>query len=278
METIYYHYSYFNTIGKKIPAFTAVLIFLCWLPTLCVYVFVYRDLYPPLIRLSLNGSMMVVFFALLSALLNRELQKTVYAVNDDGVVKKTPYKIRFAPFSGMTRFRHVRVPLINGYGKIEYSGGTIRLPFIIEKLPECIGDIEKRLEAHGKQDVFDVENIMTFKQKAMISELTMHRISRAFPALSRIALGFMAGGWITAQNLWHLQLRWVILWALCGYIFPFSGFVFARWHIARGLERRMNKRDLSLPSIDEVKAYYLFGLGTFLAYLAAGIVLRMLTA
>jgi hypothetical protein len=214
----------------------------------------------------------------LSALLNRELQKTVYAVNDDGVIKKTPYKIRFAPFSGMTRFRHVRVPLINGYGKIEYSGGTIRLPFIIEKLPECIGDIEKHLEAQGKRHVYDAENIFSFKRKAVLGEYTIRRIYGAFPMLSRISLGVMVGGWLTAQNLWHLPLRWVIFWTLCGYIFPFSGFILARWHIARGLERGMNKPDLSLPSIDESKEYYLFGLGTFLAYCMSGIILRIVTA
>jgi hypothetical protein len=278
METVYRHHSYFKTIGKKMPAIAAVFIFLCWLPTLLVYVFVYRDLYLPLIRLSLNGSMMVVFFALLTSILNRELQNTVYIVNNDGVIKKTPYKIKVAQFSGITRFRHVRFPLIKGYGQIEYSEGTIRLPFTIEKLPECIGDIEKRLETLGKQDVYDAENIRVFKQKALVSERTIDRISRAFPALSRISLGFMAGGWLVARDLWHLPLRWVILWALCGYIFPFSGFVLARWHIARGLERGMNKLDLSLPSSDEVKAYYLSGLGTFLAYLAAGIILRYMTA
>ncbi len=278
METVYYHYSYFTSIGKKIPAIAAIFIFLCWLPALFVYLFVYREFYAPLVRLSLNGSMMVVFFALLTSMINRELLKTVYVVNDDGVIKKTQYKIRIAQFSAITRFRHVKFPLINGYGAIEYSGGTIRLPFIIEKLPECIGDIQNRLEARGKQHVYDAENIRIFKRKALISELTMQRTSRAFPALSRIALGFMAIGWLVAQNLWRLQFRWVIAWTVCGFIFPFSGFVCARWHIARSLERGMTGRDLTLPSIDEPKAYYLFGLGTFLAYLIAGIALRMLTA
>jgi hypothetical protein len=278
METIYYHHSYFKTIGKKIPAAAAVFIFLCWLPTLCVYVFVYRDLYLPLVKLSLNGSMMVVFIALLLSMLNRELQKTFYVVNDDGVIKKNPYKIRFAQFSSITRFRHVRFPFVSGYGKIEYDGGTIRLPFIIEHLPRCITDIEQRLDAHGKPKVYDAENIRTFKQKALISEQIIHQISRAFPWLLRISLGFMAGGWLIAQNLWRLPLRWVIFWTMCGFLFTFSGFMLAQWHIARDLERRMNKQDLSLPSIDESKTYYLFGLGTFLAYLAAGILLRCLTA
>jgi hypothetical protein len=69
-----------------------------------------------------------------------------------------------------------------------------------------------------------------------------------------------------------------MFWALCGYIFPFSGFILARWHIGRGLERGMNKQDLTLPSIDEERSYYLFGLGTFIVYLAAGILLNKLTA
>ena len=278
METIYYHHSYFKIIGKKTPAIAAVFIFLCWLPTLYVYMFVYSELYLPLIRLSLNGSMMVVFLALLSAMLNRELQKTIYAVNDDGIIKKTPYKIRFARYGEITRFRHVRFPLIKGYGKIEYSGKAIRLPFIIEKLPECIGDIEKHLDLNGKQSVYDADKIRTFKQKALISEHAIHEISRAFPVLSRIAFALIIGGWLTAQNIWHLPFRWVMFWALCGYIFPFSGFILARWHIGRGLERGMNKQDLTLPSIDEERSYYLFGLGTFIVYLAAGILLNKLTA
>jgi hypothetical protein len=274
VETIYYHHSCFNVIGKRIPTVAAVFIFLCWLPTILVYLFVYREPYAPLIRLSLNGSMMVVFIALLLAMLNRELLNTLYVVNDDGVIKKTPYKIKMAHFGAIRRFRYVRFPFVNGFGKIEYQGGAIRLPFIIEKLPECITDIEKRLEARGNQSIFDAENIAAFKQKAMINERIILQMSRAIPAIFRTALGFMLGSWLVAQNLWRLPLRWVIFWALCGFIFPLSGFVLAHWEITRNLERGMRKHDFTFQSIDELRTYYLFGLGTFLAYLAAGIILK----
>lgn len=272
---MYYHHSYFTTIAKKLPAIAATLIGICWLPPLIVYVFVYHDLYVPLVRISINGSVMIALIAILTAMLNKEIRKTFYVVNEDGVIKKTPYSIRFARFGAIARFRHVRLPLVNGYGKIEYEGGVIRLPFIIEHLPQCISDIEKHLEKQGKQGVFEADNIFTFKQKALISEQIIRQITRAFARLLRTSLACMAGSWIIAQNIWNLPLRWVVFWSLCGFCFTFLGFICAQVYIARVLERGTNKHDLSLPSVDEPKAYCLFGLGTFVVYLAAGIFLRM---
>ena len=211
MESTYYYHSYFKTIARKLPAFAITLIVLCWLPTLWVYLAIYRNFYFPLIRLSLNGSLMVVFATLLIRMVLRELNKTVFIVTDDALIKKTPYKIKTAYFDQITRFRYVRF-FFKGFGKIDFQGGSIQLPFIIQDLSRFIVDIEGRLSLRGKQHVYDNGEVRLFKQKATVSDAVIGRASASFPAVSRISFWLMFISALIARYYWGLPLRWVFFW------------------------------------------------------------------
>ena len=275
METTYYYHSYFKTIARKLPVFTITLIVLCWMPTLWVYLAIYHNFYLPLIRLSLNGSIMVVFATLLIRMILRELNKTVYIITDDAIIKKTPYKIKTAYFDQITRFRYVRF-FFKGFGKIDFLGGSIQLPFIIQDLSRCIVDIEGRLSLRGKRHVYDNDEVRLFKQKAMVSDAVIARASISFPTVSRISFWLMFASGLIARYYWGLSLRWVFFWSLCGFVFPYAGFLASLTHVARKLERGMDKSTFSLAIINETHLYRLYGLMTLMLYFFAGVLFKKL--
>jgi hypothetical protein len=275
METAYYYHSYFKTIARKLPVFTITLIVLCWLPTLWVYLAIYHNFYLPLIRLSLNGSLMVIFATLLIRMVLRELNKTVFIITDDALIKKTAYKIKTGYFDQITRFRYVRF-LFKGFGKIDFQGNSMRLPFIIQDLSRCIVDIEDRLALRGKQHVYDNGDMRLFIQKAMVSDAVIVRASVSFPAVSRISFWLMFVSGLIARYYWGLPLKWVFVWSLCGFVFPYAGFLAALTHVARKLERGMDKKTFTLPIINEMHLYRLYGLMTLLLYFFAGVLFKKL--
>jgi hypothetical protein len=276
MDTTYYYHSYFKTIARKLPVFTMTLIVLCWLPTLWVYLAIYHNFYFPLIRLSLNGSMMVVFVTLLMRMILRELNKTVFIITDDAFIKKTPYKIKTVYFDQIIRFRYVRFFWFKGFGKIDFQGGSIQLPFIIQDLSRCIVDIEDHLSLRGKQRVYENDEIRLFKKKAMVSDVVIARASALFPTVSRISFWLMFISGLIARYYWGLPLRWVFFWSLCGFVFPYAGFLASLTHVARKLERGMDKSTFSLPIINEMHLYRLYGLMTLVLYFSAGVLFKKL--
>jgi hypothetical protein len=132
------------------------------------------------------------------------------------------------------------------------------------------------LESRGKNRVYNQDSIQTFKQIALISDFCIVQASAAFSILSRISLWLMFAGGLIARYFWSLPFRWVIVWSLCGFIFPYAGFLISQWHIARKLKRVMDKKNIVIPAIDTLPTYRLFGLGILLLYFLAGILLKKL--
>jgi hypothetical protein len=206
------------------------------------------------------------------------LVKTVYVINDDGVIKKTPYKIKMAHFQKMIRFYYVGFPFAKGFGKIAYTEGTLCLPFIIQNLSQCIADIENHLMLSGKQDVYDNENIRRFKRKALISDTIIAQAFLSVPQVLRISLWLAVAGGFVARYYWNFPFQWVMVWCVIGYIFPVAGFLSSQWFMAYRMEHTMKTTDLTVPRLDEFGTYRVFGLAMLLLYLLVGIILKQLVA
>jgi hypothetical protein len=274
MEKNYHHYSYLNTLAKKIPRFAIALILLCWLPPLFVYLFLYQGFYAPIIRLSFMCSLVITFIALLSSIILHELRGTVYVVSETGIIKKSPYKVSVIHFDRVAEFRYVHFFFFNGFGSISVPGRVIRLPFIIEHLPELIQDIQNRLNDQGKQNAYSAQNILEFREKSLVSEQGVSRISNAIPRLYQIVIIGMAESAFVAQTFWHMSIKPVLFWTLCGLIFPIAGFVVAELFLSFKSIKALRQKSPDGVFINESNVYLYVGVITAVVYMLMGIVLK----
>jgi hypothetical protein len=214
-----------------------------------------------------------------------EICGTTYTISDTAIVKKSPYKTALIHFENVTHFLYVRLPLINGYGLIKVKSGSIRLPFIIDRLDKCIEDVRQRLSACGKQDVYDHSDIEKYTFKAAINGVSVRRMERTVPVLFQIVIGSIAGSAFIAQFFWEMALKWVLSWSFSGVVFPVMGYLIAEMILNRfTIRKAMRDRTsfTSIPSadvagaIDESKIYRWVGAITAIAYAAAGIVFKKL--
>jgi hypothetical protein len=287
MENIYKPYRYLFSLAKKIPHFTIICTFLCWLPTLALNAFLMHQVFMPLIRFSLVLNLTVFFIALLFSMVLHEVCGTTYAVSDTAIVKKSPYKTSLLHFENVTRFLYVRLPMINGFGLIKVPNGSIRLPFIIDNLDDCIEDIRRRLANCGRLNAYDHRNIEEFKCRAVVNGISVHRMQRTIRALFQIVIGSIAQSAFIAQFFWEMPLKWVLSWTLIGAVLPVIAFVTAEMILNYFAVRKARCNAASLlaesgadgkDELDESLLYWRVGAITAIIYVAAGIVFKSLVA
>jgi|GEM_PF-1693657 hypothetical protein len=283
MEKTFHYQSYIFAMAKNLPRISFGLILLCWIPPVLLYLAVFREFYMPLVRLSIVGSLTITFAALFLAMILNELCNTTYVVTDNSLIKKSPYKVKIVHFDRVIRFRYVKIPLLKGFGALMVSGGAIRLPFIIDRLPECIETIKQRLDAQAKEDLYDPLNLHAFQTKALAHEESVRRVLGALATLSKISIGFAIEGAFVAQVFWNAPLRWALCWALTGLIFPCAGYIIAEAWLNRKTVRAIetlgraslhNDDNDDAQLIDASNTYWTIGTVTVIVYIAAGIVFK----
>jgi hypothetical protein len=276
---------YFS-LAKKLPRVSLGIIVLCWLPPILIYLALYREIYMPLIRLSIIASLTVTFISLLSAMILHELCNTVYIVSDISLIKKSPYKVKTLHFDRVIGFRYVHAFLFVRYGAIKVSGGILHVPFTIDQLPECIEAIKLRLDAQATKGLYDPRNIDTFQKMAQLHEMNLHRLQTSMAMLFPIIFGCMVEGAFVAQVFWNLPFLPVLFWSLAGIIFPLVGYSLAEvllnlktlraietpWHDVSTLQNGYNDH----LTIDTSKTYRTIGAIFVFTYIIAGIVFKNL--
>jgi hypothetical protein len=281
METVFRPHRYLFAMAKKIPVVTAVGSLLCWLPTVVLTLLFFDHLYAPLVRLSLIANLTVFFLALLCSMVLHEVCGTTVSVSDDGVVRKSPYKSARIFFENVTSFRYVRIPVLGGFGLIKVPGGSITLPFLIDGLDGCIEAVVRGLAAFGKRDAFNTGNIEEFRLRAIANGLSVRRMERTIPALSRIAVGAAAVSLLAAEVFWGLSFRLVLSWTIAGAVFPIVGYLIAEMLLRRRDVRTSTHDGAAPPDSQSPQAeetvYRWVGAATAAVYAVAGIIIKTFT-
>jgi hypothetical protein len=268
-------------MAKSIPAATAAGSLLCWLPTVVLTLMFFDRIYAPLVRLSLVANLTVFFIALLFSMVLHEVCGTTVSVSEEGVVRKSPYKSARIYFENVTSFRYVKIPLLGGFGVIRVPSGSIRLPFLIERLDGCIEAVVRGLTASGKLDAFNTRNIQDFTLRAVANGLSVRRMERTIPMVSRMAVGAAAVSLLAAQVFWGLSFRLVLSWTISGAVFPVAGYLIAET-LLRRRDLRATSRDRasssdSRPTREEAAVYWSVGVITAAVYAVAGIIIKTIT-
>ena len=284
MEQTFRYHRYVFVMAKKLPGVSLSLIGACWLPPLFLYLVVYREPYMPLIRLAFIISLTVVFMALLLAMVLNELCNTQYIVSDTGIIKKSPYKVKVVHFEGAGRFRYVKIPLFKGFGELSALQGGLRLPFLLDRLPQCISAIKQGLDATAAHNVYETGNINAFIAEARRYQAGIYRMQRNMGGLFQVALWNMIIGGFIAQVFWNALFRWVLCWSLISLVIPVAAYLITEALMQRMAARREDAAPEFIVDASpddkadtfEVQAYRYAGAVTAAAYLVAGIVFKYL--
>ena len=284
MDKTFRYHRYLFVMARKLPGVSIGIIGACWLPPLFLYLAVYHEFYMPLVRLALVGSLTVTFASLLIAMVLNELCNTLFIVSETSLVKKSPYKVRVIHFERAVAFRFVNIPLLKGFGLLSVPETAIRLPFLIDRLPECIAAIKNRLDAHAKQGTYDTANLRTFSERAGRYGKSIYRMQRTLSPLFHIALWTMVGSGFVAQVFWNAAFPRILCWAFIGMVIPLLGYLAAEIALNRLSSAQQTQTPEFLvdqsndpeSTVAERRVYRITAALTTLAYVAAGIVFKEL--
>jgi hypothetical protein len=284
MEKTFYHHWYFFALAKRLPHTTFGLVLICWLPMLFLFLSGYHGIFPPLFRLTIVCTLTIIFIALLAAMILNELCNTAFLLTDNSIIKKMPYKTLVIHFDHIIKFRYIKIPVLKGYGKISVKGGGLRLPFIIDNLPECIDSIRHQIDAFGNSGVYDEKNLMDFQLKATVHEISVQRLKKTANTLSQIIFGSIVGSAIISRIFWDIDLRGILCWSLFGIFFPIMGYIISGILLYRKTVNLQKQSSTPLAinyddcfiAIGESKIYRITGSITGLVYAITGIVFKNL--
>ena len=92
-------------------------------------------------------------------------------------------------FEGAGRFRYVKIPLFKGFGELSALQGGLRLPFLLDRLPQCISAIKQGLDATAAHNVYETGNINAFIAEARRYQAGIYRMQRNMGGLFQVASG-----------------------------------------------------------------------------------------
>lgn len=227
-----------------------------------------------LFRIALYLSLTILFGIYFLKVIFYELGNTVYILNEDKLIKKSPAKTTIILFSEIINFRYLRLPV--GLGIIKGPKKSIRFPFFIENLSELIQSIMEILKKEGKQAAFNEIEINRFKHKARIADFNLRQTYTVITPFFYTVLLFLFLSSITTFTIWRPYILQSLAWILFSFIFPLLGHLSATFYIARKISSQLKQSIDTQPSCDTARIYSITAIITGVLYLICGILFKSL--
>jgi hypothetical protein len=271
MERVFTYQRHLRYADSVVYVFLGVVLPLCWAVPSILYNANYITLRSPT-RLSIFLSFTLLLFGALLLMVGRELKHTIFVVTEDGLVVKSPTRIRTMPFSAIDHFRYRRPPLLPWYGELRSGRYVVYLPLVIRDLSRLVKLIRERLEAVGNDDVFDIVEIDEFELRSRVNDLAEERTYRALPILVTVSIYALAVSYLVASRIWGLSAVLALAWGLWGVVTPSLCYLIANAAISRRTLRRLRGGSSGTP--EAAPQYVFWGAVFALLYLALGIAYR----
>jgi len=272
--TIYPTFSDFRRGDRGILSFFGTLVLLCWLVPVMLY-FESEMSIAPFLRLSLSLSFTFVLTAMLCRIINNEIAGTKFAIDDGQLIRKSPTRVQVISFADVKHFRIVRVPFAGTHALVKTADAAIRIPLIIERLPDLIGQIRVELLALDKESTFEDRSIDAFIRRATVSQASSARLAQSFPKIMKLAELAAIVGFVAARFFWYFPMSWALGWALISLIIPFCGAIFGDTMLSRQGRRNIEATG-SIGDLDEKGAFLRAGAAFLGLYLMLGIGARLI--
>ena len=222
-----------------------------------------------LLRISLYVTLTVLFGIYFLKVIFYELGNTVYILNEDRLIKKSPAKTTIILFSEIIAFRYLKLPV--GLGIVRSTQNRIHFPFFIENLSELIQSIMDILKKEGKQNVFNENEIKRFKHNSRIADFNLRQTYTVITPFFYTVLLFLLLSCVTTFLIWRPRILQSFAWILFSFLFPLVGHLCATFYIARKVSVQLKQNIDARPSCDTVKIYSITAIITFVLYLICGI-------
>jgi len=235
------------------------------MPTI-LYIFLYGEPYGPALKAASYLTGTSVMALVLLFLVRREIRGSQVVLTDEGIIRKSPYKVITVGYEAFTSVTYKKVPGIRGYLRIGAEGGTLRIPLLMENASGLIGDLVRVLD--------NVNNRCMKPADADRLRIEARRADEAH-GRARKATGPLACALLTTVffNLyvsvyhWDLMMSSVIAWGLIGFFFPLFAFYLAE-------HRYISETGLSGNTSRKKPDYLFYGFITFIIYCISGILFR----
>jgi hypothetical protein len=268
-ERVFYYQRHLRQSDLTIGLFFAALIIAVGLiPMLLPRL--YLSSFAVMTRLSITASVTVLLVAILFIQLNRQFRQTCFIVTDEKIIKRSPWGTMEIFFEHVDRFYYKS----RLFGGIKTGRHTLRLPFIIDELPELIRLVQLRLTEQGNLDACNPREIKSFLLDATVSHLSTLRTFGALSALSDFTAFLLFFNGFIAYYFWHLPVLFIFGWMSFGAIFPLMGYLAVDFTISKKVRAEITKDPEILPDPPSRATYLRMGLILGLLYLASGIFYR----
>jgi hypothetical protein len=258
---------------SSIWAFFGVFIVIGCMAPLLLQNFYFSSFFIP-VRLSIFLCCTILLTAFFFIQLSREVKGTRYTVEKEMIVRTSSWSTLGIYYANIRQFRYRRIIFRQGMGSIRTNSLTMRLPFVIENLPELVGQIEQRLIESNNTLCFEPEEIATFKHDATINELSTRRMLGHMRVIVGLILGLMLFNEFTALVIWQLPFLLTIGWMSFGVIFPLVGYLAVDNSISGKIHRQLTADPQSQPRISLKQEFCRIALLIGGLYLLAGIFYR----
>ncbi len=273
MERIFRYQPHFRQPDGIVASVFALLLLATWSIPLVVWLAPNMPL-NPIFNLAVWLSVTIILIALFATILNRDIRETVFVVSDRRLARATPRGALALSFADVIEYSYRRLPFVKGWAVVRTRAVLIRLPLLIENLPECAALIRNRLLACGNLAAFDNRQIERFIQEARISDAAGKRVARSLRPLVALSIALMLFSGLVAVRLWRMPALLSVAWMVCGMSFPLAGFFISEMLIRRQMRKRMIQAPDTPTAPDTRGIRFAAGLITALAYLLCGIVFQ----
>lgn len=268
-KKFFYHPSIF-LINQVIVFSSYIIIVSCWI---IPYLFdgLLRE---HLFRIALYISLTILFGIYFFKVIFYNLGNTMYILDDDRIIKKSPSKTTIIPFSEITGFRYLKP--VAGFGIIKGSNKSIRIPLFVENLFDLIQSLSETLTQEGKQSVFIESEINRFKHNSLVTDFNLRQTYIVITPFFYTVLLFLFLSSITTFLIWRPRLLQSLAWILFSFLFPLGAHLCATFYIARKVSVQLKQGDDVQPSCDTIKIYSMTALITGVIFLILGILFTRL--
>ncbi len=231
-----------------------------------------------LYRLVLFACLTLVLITLFAVKINRVLRSVEFILTDDRFGYRSALKSASIRLEDVAWFGRRKTAGLGGWTELrDIHGAGLRIPTVVEKLPDMLTALRDQLEKLGKSDTFDKSVTDSLIREAWILEFSSRRTKPAMKSIFWIVIAFMMLSLVTAARIWGVPLLFVVTWTIMGAIFPLLGYLAA--NRALSIQVRSKLRHSSSPETIEVPTIPIYARSAFVfvcLYLVVGILFRIM--
>lgn len=272
-EKKFYFHRNIYLLEELFFSFSYMIIIVCWLFTLFL-VDEYSYYRSSFIKLSIYFSFIMLLLLNLIHIIINKFRKTVFILNDSGLIKISPGKTSTCHFADIISFRYRRFVIGNGFGSIKTVNTKLNIFFAIRNLPELIDSVQEKLRLQSKKAIFDEDEINRFKYRARLVEFTRDRTFFLIRHLLYVFFSTFLLNTVISFFLWQLPLPFAFIWILFGAMVVIANDQIVRFLYKRGVLKQLIERPSEVPDCEISKIYTFTSLVSLIVYLIGGIVYK----